>query len=631
MGRGRLGASGMDGCRPHVAAPPHARSSAPGLAPKPSHQPGQWSTPSPPRAGAAPAGAPPPTGGSPAPLTAALTAARALSGRREYLPIQMDGRNPPGLPGLYQLQPPSFAPPRPAGAGPAPPPRLGFALAPGSRRRPAHSPLLSWPPPSSGHMAPAARNRPAAPAPAAVEPLARGTGCYRPGVPSERAVMGWGGSDGQGPIQFKRCGAVTDTGAAGRAPRHKHTVGGRDTGGGQVAQRRARRLRPQPSRLAAAGPRGGRRGAASLASGGPGLLAASLGGVVGVQGQHPVVLQALGKVGRRLLRLPLRLLHDQQHLQGRAGEGGAAAVVSGAWLGGGWGYSRRSCCREALRSGTSTVGTASSGWRRGGRPRGLGRGAAPPRVAAGQGEPSQPHWQSQPSQPTCSRLMRWAMIFSASTSSSTPASLPVMAPLARGQGGARAGRGEAVWGRLRGAACRHAQGSLELPLWRRRQAQRHQPKPARHSPCAGQPAAQAGAAAGQLPAHFSTMYLKYHSSRSRCRAPTTSSGPTCKGRARERTRGREGGQVAWRCGHGRRAGKHGGKGRMHGGGRRVGQAPRAQGGQGLQLPAAGVWPPQPPGRTSCRSPAPSSLSRCSRMTSRFCRTEEGGQRRGKQG
>lgn len=28
-------------------------------------------------------------------------------------------------------------------------------------------------------------------------------------------------------------------------------------------------------------------------------------------------------------------------------------------------------------------------------------------------------------------------------------------------------------------------------------------------------------------AHFSTMYLKYHSSRSRCRAPTTSSWPSC--------------------------------------------------------------------------------------------------------
>lgn len=46
-----------------------------------------------------------------------------------------------------------------------------------------------------------------------------------------------------------------------------------------------------------------------------------LGSVVGVQGQHTVVLQALGEVGGSLVGLPLWLLHNQQHLQGDGGGG----------------------------------------------------------------------------------------------------------------------------------------------------------------------------------------------------------------------------------------------------------------------------------------------------------------------
>lgn len=116
---------------------------------------------------------------------------------------------------------------------------------------------------------------------------------------------------------------------------------------------------PQPSRLATAVPRTRRGGpsallrrAAALSAprswarglGGRrqvwvhgGVCLALLGGVVGVECQHTVALQALGVVCRRLVRLPLRLLHHQQHLEAGGWVGGVVR------LGCGLGQARQRC------------------------------------------------------------------------------------------------------------------------------------------------------------------------------------------------------------------------------------------------------------------------------------------------
>lgn len=322
---GRCGGSGWGEWLEPLSAAMRA-AAHPACPPGTSHQPGAQFSTAIRTCGGSSSGRPtahwPLSGGLTAALTAPLRAERAAG---SAAPIQMNGW---ALLGCECKQgPPPLAAPRLAGTAPGAPCMNRVLPARGSRCPAPHRLLLSWPPAwqrshGSGRMGTGPQHE----CLLLGSPPAHVVKCYMPCVPQQADSLERE-RDGQEAIQFKRCGAVKDAGREGHTPRNTSTGGigihvHEVTGWGQ----RARRPQPQPSRLAAAGPHSG----AAIRLVGP--RPASLGSVVGVESQHPVVLQALGIVGCCLLWLPLRLLHNQQHLRAGGTRRGSAAGEPG-WPG----------------------------------------------------------------------------------------------------------------------------------------------------------------------------------------------------------------------------------------------------------------------------------------------------------